>query len=195
MIFKYHVWFINKLLKNLWRFSFIIESIKPQLREQLGYSNFHAIPEIEKIVVHRGIGATNQNQRLIDSSLNELANLTAQKGIVTNSKKSIATFKLRKNMPVGIAITLRKNRMFAFLDRLINLALPRIRDFNGLNKTSFDGRGSFSMGLSESLMFPEMSYDQTGAGSSGLEITIVTTAKTDKEALALLKAFQMPFRD
>ena len=175
--------------------SFYIESIKPQLKEQLGYSNFHAIPKLEKIVVHRGIGATNQNQRLIDSSVNELSNLTAQKGVVTNSKKSIATFKLRKNMPVGIAITLRKNRMFAFLDRLINLALPRIRDFNGLNNKSFDGRGSFSMGLSESLMFPEMSYDQTGAGSSGLQITIVTTAKTDNEALTLLKAFQMPFRD
>nr|YP_010261183.1 ribosomal protein L5 [Cephaleuros karstenii]UIB39124.1 ribosomal protein L5 [Cephaleuros karstenii] len=110
---------MNHRLKN-----FYIESIKPQLKEQLGYSNFHAIPKLEKIVVHRGIGATNQNQRLIDSSLNELSNLTAQKGIITNSKKSIATFKLRKNMPVGIAITLRKNRMFAFLDRLINLALP-----------------------------------------------------------------------
>nr|YP_010260957.1 ribosomal protein L5 [Trentepohlia sp. BN17]UIB38711.1 ribosomal protein L5 [Trentepohlia sp. BN17] len=166
--------------------SFYKESIVPQLKEQLGYSNFHAIPKLEKIVVHRGIGATNQNQRLIDASLNELANLTAQKGVVTNSKKSIATFKLRKNMPVGIAIT---------LCRLINLALPRIRDFNGLNNKSFDGRGSFSMGLSECLMFPEMSYENIESGSSGLQITIVTTAKTDNEAFALLKAFQMPFRD
>uniref|UniRef100_UPI003002B24E ribosomal protein L5 n=1 Tax=Cephaleuros lagerheimii TaxID=2738443 RepID=UPI003002B24E len=135
---------MNHRLKN-----FYIESIKPQLKEQLGYSNFHAIPKLEKIVVHRGIGATNQNQRLIDSSLNELSNLTAQKGVITNSKKSIATF---------------------------------------------DGRGSFSMGLSESLMFPEMSYDEY-FDSSGLQITVVTTAKTDTEALALLKAFQMPFRD
>uniref|UniRef100_UPI003002F75B ribosomal protein L5 n=1 Tax=Cephaleuros diffusus TaxID=1519597 RepID=UPI003002F75B len=155
---------MNHRLKN-----FYIESIRPHLKEQLGYSNFHAIPKLEKIVVHRGIGATNQNKRLIDSSLNELSNLTAQKGIITNSKKSIATFKLRKNMPVGIAITLRKNRIF-------------------------DGRGSFSMGLSESLMFPEMSYDDN-FDSSGLQITVVTTAKTDTEALALLKAFQMPFRD
>nr|YP_010261054.1 ribosomal protein L5 [Cephaleuros parasiticus]UIB38995.1 ribosomal protein L5 [Cephaleuros parasiticus] len=181
---------MNHRLKN-----FYIESIRPQLKEQLGYSNFHAIPKLEKIVVHRGIGGTNQNQRLIDSSLNELSNLSAQKGVISNSKKSIATFKLRKNMPVGIAITLRKNRMFAFLDRLINLALPRIRDFNGLNNKSFDGRGSFSMGLSESLMFPELSYDSGDVGSSGLQVTIVTSAKTDKEALALLKAFQMPFRD
>ena len=117
---------------------FYVQSIKPKLKEQLGYNNFHAIPQLEKIVVHRGIGATSQNQRLIDSSIQELANLTGQTGVVCNSKKSIATFKLRKNMPVGIAITLRKNRMFAFLDRLINLALPRIRDFNGLNTKSFD---------------------------------------------------------
>ena len=134
---------------------FYIQSIRPQLKEQLGYSNFYGVPQLEKIVVHRGICAATQNQRLIDSSLEELATITSQKGVVTTAKKSIATFKLRQSMPVGIAITLRNDRMFAFLDRLINLALPRIRDFNGLNKKSFDGRGSFTMGLSESLMFPE----------------------------------------
>ena len=174
---------------------FYIQSIRPQLKEQLGYSNFYAVPKLEKIVVHRGIGAATQNQRLIDSSLEELASITSQKGVVTTAKKSIATFKLRKSMPVGIAITLRNDRMFAFLDRLINLALPRIRDFNGLNKKSFDGRGSFTMGLSESLMFPETSYDDYALNSQGLDITFVTTANTDNEALALLKAFQMPFRD
>lgn len=146
---------------------FYIQSIRPQLKEQLGYSNFYAVPKLEKIVVHRGIGAATQNQRLIDSSLEELASITSQKGVVTTAKKSIATFKLRKDMPVGIAITLRNDRMFAFLDRLINLALPRIRDFNGLNKKSFDGRGSFTMGLSGANRFV---YSMSKQGALKLRI-------------------------
>ena len=172
---------------------FYIELIKPQLKEQLRYTNFYEVPKLEKIVVHRGIGSANQNQRLIDSSLQELATITSQKGVVSNSKKSIATFKLRKDMPIGIVTTLRGDRMFSFLDRLINLALPRIRDFNGLKKFKFDGYGNFNMGLSESLMFPEINYDNFSLSSRGMDITIVTTSQTDQEALTLLKAFQMPF--
>lgn len=174
---------------------FYKQSIRPQLQKQLGYSNLYAVPKLTKIVVHRGIGAATQNQRLIDSSLKELATITSQKGVITTAKKSIATFKLRKDMPLGIAITLRNDRMFAFLDRLINLALPRIRDFNGLNNKSFDGRGNYTIGLNESLMFPETSYDDYALDSQGLDITFVTTANTDNEALALLKGFKMPFRD
>ena len=172
---------------------FYIEYIKPQLKDQLNYSNLYGVPKLEKIIVHRGMDAKNQNQHLIDSSLQELANITSQKGLVTNSKKSIATFKLRKGMPIGIVTTLRNERMFSFLDRLINLTLPRIRDFNGLNKTSFDGCGNFNMGLTGSLMFPEINYDNLTLNKTGMNITIVTSSTTDEEGLILLKAFQMPF--
>ena len=174
---------------------FYTEVIKPQLKNQLNYKNLYGVPKLEKIIIHRGINAKNHNQHIIDFSLKELASITSQKGSITNAKKSIAAFKLRKDMPIGIVTTLRNERMYSFLDRLVNLTLPRIRDFNGLNKTSFDGYGNFTMGFTESAMFPEITYSNLNLNNTGLNITIVTSSKTNEEALILLKAFQMPFRD
>jgi large subunit ribosomal protein L5 len=169
------------------------ESIIPKLQKQFNYKNIHEVPKIEKIVINRGIGAASQNQKIVDSSLKELAIIAGQKGIITRSKKAIAGFKVREKMPVGIVVSLRGDRMYSFLDRLINLALPRVRDFQGINPKSFDKNGNYSLGLEEQLMFPEIEYDKIDQ-IRGMDISIVTTATNQAEGLALLKEFGLPFK-
>jgi large subunit ribosomal protein L5 len=168
-------------------------TVTPQLKEQFKYKNLHQLPDLEKIVINRGLGDASQNSKLLESCSNELSIITGQHGITTRSKKAIAGFKLRQKMPVGLVVTLRKDRMYAFLDRLINLALPRIRDFQGLSPKSFDGHGNYNLGLDEQLMFPEIDYDKIDQ-IRGMDISIITTSKNDEEGLALLKAFGMPFK-
>lgn len=169
------------------------QAIIPKLAEQFNYKNTLQVPRIEKIVINRGLGDASQNTKLLDSSLNELTLIAGQKGIVTRSKKAIAGFKLRQKMPVGISITLRGEKMYGFLDRLINLALPRIRDFQGINPKSFDGHGNYSLGLEEQLMFPEIDYDKIDQ-IRGMDISLITSSQNDQEGLALLKQFGMPFQ-
>ena len=169
------------------------QEIIPRLIEEFNYKSYLQVPRIEKIIINRGLGDASQNVKLLDSSLNELTVIAGQKGVVTRSKKAIAGFKLRQKMPVGVLVTLRGERLYGFLDRLINLALPRIRDFQGINPKSFDGHGNYSLGLEEQLMFPEIDYDKIDQ-VRGMDISIVTTSKTDQEGLALLKAFGMPFK-
>jgi large subunit ribosomal protein L5 len=170
-----------------------VQSIVPKLVEQFKYKNIHEVPKIEKIVINRGIGSASQNQKTVDAALKELGMIAGQKGVITRSKKAIAGFKLREKMPVGVAVTLRGERMYGFLDRLINLALPRVRDFQGINPKSFDKHGNYSLGLEEQLMFPEIEYDKIDQ-IRGMDISIVTTAKKQEEGLALLKEFGLPFK-
>jgi large subunit ribosomal protein L5 len=174
--------------------NFYYQNIVPTMMEQFNYKNKYQVPKIEKIVINRGIGDASQNAKLLDSSLSELTIIAGQKGIVTRSKKAIAGFKLRQKMPVGVAVTLRGERMYGFLDRLVNLALPRIRDFQGISAKSFDGHGNYSLGLEEQLMFPEIDYDKIDQ-VRGMDISIITTSKNDQEGLALLKAFGLPFKN
>lgn len=175
-------------LKTLYK-----ETIAPKLKEEFGYTNVHQIPKLEKIVVNRGLGEASQNARALESSLSELAVITGQKPVVTRAKKAIAGFKIRQGMPVGVMVTLRSERMYAFLDRLINLALPRIRDFRGVSPKSFDGRGNYSLGIREQIIFPEIDYDSIDQ-IRGMDVSIITTANTDEEGRALLREFGMPFR-
>lgn len=172
---------------------FYQEKIVPQLIEQFQYKNKHQVPTLEKIVINRGLGDASQNAKVLESCSKELGLITGQQGVVTRSKKAIAGFKLRQKMPVGLVVTLRGEKMYAFLDRLINLALPRIRDFQGISIKSFDGHGNYSLGLEEQIMFPEIDYDKIDQ-VRGMDISIVTTAVNDQQALALLKAFGMPFK-
>jgi large subunit ribosomal protein L5 len=169
------------------------EAIVPKLQEQFSYTNIHQVPKVVKIIINRGLGEASQNAKALESSINELAVITGQKPVVTRAKKAIAGFKLRKGMPVGVMVTLRGDRMYAFLDRLINLSLPRIRDFRGVSPKSFDGRGNYSLGVREQLMFPEIDYDSIDQ-IRGMDISIVTSANTDEEGRALLKEMGMPFR-
>nr|YP_009519313.1 ribosomal protein L5 [Codium arabicum]AYC65211.1 ribosomal protein L5 [Codium arabicum] len=157
------------------------------------YKNAYQIPKIKKIILNRGIGDASQNTRLLETSLQELQIISGQKSIITQAKNSISGFKIRQKMPVGVCVTLRQNFMYNFLDRLINLAIPRIRDFHGFSTTSFDGSGNFSLGFSEQLMFPEIAYDQIQF-LKGLDITIVTSAQTDLEGFYLLQQFGFPFK-
>ncbi|UZQ52823.1 50S ribosomal protein L5 [Trichothermofontia sichuanensis B231] len=170
------------------------ETIVPQLTAQFGYTNIHQVPKLVKITVNRGLGEAAQNAKALESSVQELAVITGQKPVVTRAKKAIAGFKIRQGMPIGLMVTLRGERMYAFLDRLINLALPRIRDFRGVSPRSFDGRGNYTLGVREQLIFPEVDYDSIDQ-IRGMDITIVTTANTDEEGRALLRAMGMPFRD
>ncbi len=176
-------------LKSLYQ-----ETIVPKLIKQFGYTNIHQVPKLVKITVNRGLGEAAQNAKALESSLNEIAVITGQKPVVTRAKKAIAGFKIRQGMPVGIAVTLRGERMYAFLDRLINLSLPRIRDFRGVSPKSFDGRGNYTLGIREQLIFPEVDYDSIDQ-IRGMDISIITTAKTDEEGRALLKEMGMPFRE
>ncbi|HEX7098062.1 MAG TPA: 50S ribosomal protein L5 [Acidimicrobiia bacterium] len=169
------------------------EEIAPRLREELGLENPMQTPRIEKIVVNMGLGAANQDRKIIEQATNELALITGQKPRVNAARKSIAGFKLRAGTPIGVSATLRGDRMWEFLDRLLAIAIPRIRDFRGLNPDSFDGRGNYTFGVSEQLIFPEISFDDVTA-TRGMDITIVTTAETDEAARALLDAFGFPFR-
>ena len=170
------------------------EKIVPKLQEEFGYKNIHEVPKVVKVTVNRGLGEASQNAKALESSIAEISTITGQKPVVTRAKKAIAGFKIRQGMPVGVMVTLRSERMYAFLDRLINLALPRIRDFRGVSPNSFDGRGNYSLGVREQLIFPEIDYD-TIDQIRGLDISIITTAKTDEEGRALLKAMGMPFRN
>ena len=170
------------------------EKIVPQLVEQFQYKNVHQVPKLVKITINRGLGEAAQNAKALESSVTELATIAGQKPVVTRAKKAIAGFKIRQGMPVGIMVTLRGDRMYAFLDRFVNLALPRIRDFRGISPKSFDGRGNYTLGVREQLIFPEVEYDSIDQ-IRGMDISIITTANTDEEGRALLKAFGMPFRD
>jgi large subunit ribosomal protein L5 len=161
--------------------------------EQFGYRNRMAVPRLEKIVVSRGIGAANQDKRLLEQAVEELTLITGQKAILTYAKKDISNFKLRRGMPIGVKVTLRHFRMYEFLDRLINLALPRTKDFRGLPTESFDGFGNYTLGIQEQIVFPEIDVDKVYK-IMGMDITIVTTAKTDEEGFALLKGMGMPFK-
>jgi large subunit ribosomal protein L5 len=170
-----------------------LETIVPQLSKQFNYKNIHEVPQLKKIVINRGIGDASQNNKVLESFIKELGTIAGQKGVITRSKKSIAGFKIREEMPVGVIVTLRGDRMFGFLDRLIHLALPRVRDFQGISPKSFDKNGNYSLGLEEQLMFPEIEYDKIDQ-IRGMDITLVTTAKNQEESLALLKYFGLPFK-
>ncbi|MER3435354.1 MAG: 50S ribosomal protein L5 [Leptolyngbya sp. ERB_1_1] len=170
------------------------EKVVPKLTEQFSYKNVHEVPKVVKITVNRGLGEASQNAKALEASVNELAIITGQKPVVTRAKKAIAGFKIRQGMPVGVMVTLRADRMYNFLDRLMNLALPRIRDFRGISPKSFDGRGNYTLGLREQLIFPEIEYDSIDQ-IRGMDISIITTANTDEEGRALLKELGMPFRD
>jgi large subunit ribosomal protein L5 len=169
------------------------KQVVPQLQREFGYKNPMAIPKIEKISINMGLGEATGNAKLMDVAVQELSAITGQKPVVTRAKKSIAAFKLRENMPIGCMVTLRGDTMFEFLDRFMNIALPRVRDFRGVNPKSFDGRGNYTIGIKDQLIFPEIDYNKVDK-ARGMNICITTTAKTDAEALALLKFMGMPFR-
>jgi len=169
------------------------EAIRPKLAAQFGYKNRMQVPEIDKIVINMGIGEAVADRKKVESAAADLALIAGQKAIITSARKSIATYKVRAGQPVGCKVTLRKARMYEFLDRLINIALPRVRDFRGLSSRSFDGRGNYSLGIREHIVFPEINYDKV-ADVWGMDITVCTTARSDDEARALLSAFNFPFR-
>jgi large subunit ribosomal protein L5 len=167
-------------------------TVKPALMQEFGYKNPLQAPKLEKIVVNMGVGEAVQDAKKIDAAVGDLTAITGQHPVVIRARSSIATFKLRENMPIGVKVTLRRDRMFEFLDRLITVALPRVRDFRGVSSRSFDGRGNYALGLKEQLVFPEIDYDRVDT-VRGMDIVIVTTATTDAEARSLLKGFDMPF--
>jgi large subunit ribosomal protein L5 len=170
-----------------------VEEIRPQLQEQLGKANLLEVPRLEKIVLNMGVGGATQQASLLDGAVTDLTIITGQKPLVTRAKKSIATFKLREGNAIGAKVTLRGARMWEFYDRLVSLAIPRIRDFRGLNPDSFDGHGNYTFGVTEQLIFPEIDYDKIDT-VRGMDITIVSTARTDDEGRALLRALGFPFR-
>jgi large subunit ribosomal protein L5 len=170
------------------------QDVVPALTKEFSYDNIMQVPKVKKIVLNIGLGEALQNAKSIDAAVADLTAIAGQKPVVTRAKKSIANFKLREGQAIGAMVTLRGQRMYEFLDRLINVALPRIRDFRGVSRRSFDGRGNYSIGLREQIMFPEIEYDRVDK-LRGLEISIVTSARTDAEGYALLKQFGMPFRD
>ena len=175
-------------MKKLYR-----ETIRQKLVEEFGYKNPMEVPALDKIVVNMGVGEAVADSKKVNAALGDLAKIAGQKPAVTRARKSIATFKVREGMPIGGKVTLRRDRMYEFLDRLINVALPRVRDFRGLNGKSFDGRGNYAMGIKEHIIFPEINYDEVEE-MWGMDVIVCTTAKTDDEARALLKAFNFPFR-
>lgn len=170
------------------------ETVVPKLMEQFSYTNIHQVPKLTKISINRGLGEASQNAKALEASIKEISTITGQRPVVTRARKAIAGFKIREGMPVGMMVTLRGERMYAFLDRFVNLALPRIRDFRGVSPKSFDGRGNYTIGLREQLIFPEVEYDNVDQ-VRGMDISIITTASTDEEGRALLKEFGMPFRE
>nr|YP_010983208.1 ribosomal protein L5 [Bangia fuscopurpurea]WOJ51943.1 ribosomal protein L5 [Bangia fuscopurpurea] len=169
-------------------------AVTQALKDEFQYKNIHEVPRFIKITINRGLGEASQNSKALESSIQELTSITGQKPVVTKAKKSIAGFKIREEVPIGIVVHLRKDKMYSFLEKLINLTLPRIRDFRGISPKSFDGKGNYNLGLREQLIFPEIDYDNIDQ-IRGLDISIVTTAKTDQEGLALLKKLGMPFRE
>lgn len=178
---------MQQRLKNVY-----LTTVVPKLNTKFNYKNINEVPSIKKVIINRGLGQSHQTVKSFDYFLDELATITGQRGVITYSKKAIATFKLRKKSPVGVSVTLRGNKMYAFLDRLINLALPRVRDFRGLNKESFDGFGNFSLGLNEQLMFPEIDYDKINS-ICGMDISIVINSQTNEEGFILLSELGIPF--
>lgn len=168
--------------------------IVAKLRKDFGYKNIMEVPRVEKVVVNMGLGEAIQNVKILDSATAELNAITGQKSVITKAKKSIATFKLRQGMPIGCMVTLRRDRMYEFLDRLMNVSLPRVRDFKGVSGKAFDGKGNYTLGIKEQLIFPEISYEAIDK-IKGMNITVVTSAKTDEEGKALLKYLGMPFRN
>jgi len=176
-------------LQNYYR-----DTVLGQLREQFNYANVMEVPKITKITLNMGVGEAIADRKVMDHAVKDLITISGQKPIVTNARKSIAQFKIREGWPIGCKVTLRRERMYEFLDRLINIAIPRIRDFRGLSPRAFDGRGNYSMGVREQIIFPEIDYDQIDT-LRGLNITITTTARTDEEGRALLAAFNFPFRN
>ena len=169
------------------------KEVAPALMKEFDLKNTMAVPRLEKVVINMGVGEATQNAKLLDPAVIELTNITGQKAVVTKAKKSIAAFKVREGMPIGAMVTLRGDRMYEFLDRLINIALPRVRDFRGVSSKSFDGRGNYTLGLRDQLIFPEIDYAKVEK-QKGMNITIVTTARNDEQARALLKHMGMPFR-
>jgi len=169
------------------------ETIRPKLLKDLGLKNVHQVPKVQKVTLNRGLGEAASNSKALEASLAEMATISGQKALVTRAKKAIATFKIRQGMPIGCAVTLRGDRMYAFLERFINLALPRIRDFRGVSPKSFDGRGNYTIGVKEQLIFPEITFDKVDS-IRGMDITIVTTASSDEQGKALLSEMGMPFR-
>jgi large subunit ribosomal protein L5 len=169
------------------------KEVAPALAKEFGYKNVMAIPKIEKVVVNMGLGEATQNAKIVDTGVDEVSRVTGQKAVVTRAKKSIAQFKVRKGMPIGTMVTLRGERMWEFLDRLVSIALPRVRDFRGVSPRGFDGRGNFTLGLKDQLLFPEIDYMKVDK-ARGMNISVVTTAKTDEESRKLLQLLGMPFR-
>ena len=169
------------------------KEVAPALAKEFGYRNVMAIPKLEKIVVNMGLGEATQNAKIVDTGADEVARITGQKPVTTRAKKSIAQFKVRKGMPIGAMVTLRGERMWDFLDRLISVALPRVRDFRGVSQKGFDGRGNYTLGLKDQLLFPEIDYMKVDK-SRGMNVSVVTTARTDQEARKLLQLIGMPFR-
>ena len=170
------------------------EEIKSSLQKKLGHSNVMEVPKIKKITLNMGVGEAAQDKKTIEKAVADLEKLSGQKALVTRARKSVASFKIREGMPIGAKVTLRSERMYEFLDRLINIALPRVRDFRGLNRKSFDGNGNYSFGIKEQIVFPEIDYDKVDK-IRGLDISITTTAKNDEEGLALLKEFNFPIKE
>lgn len=171
-----------------------LNEIAPALQQKFAYKNVMQIPKIDKIVINMGVGEAVQNSKAIDSAVGDLMKIAGQKPIVTRAKKSIAAFKLREGMPIGCKVTLRGQRMYEFMDRLLNVALPRVRDFRGISAKAFDGRGNYTLGIKEQLIFPEIEYDKIDK-LRGMDVVFVTTAKSDEEARELLRGFGMPYRD
>lgn len=171
-----------------------LKTVVPALVKEFSYTNPMQVPKIDKIVVNMGLGEAISNVKIIDGAVAEMAMITGQKPVITKAKKSIATFKLRQGMPIGCCVTLRQNTMYEFFDRLVNVALPKVRDFRGISASAFDGRGNYSIGLHEQIIFPEIEYDKIEK-IKGLNITIVTTAKTDEEARKLLRLMGVPFKN
>jgi large subunit ribosomal protein L5 len=169
------------------------ERVSPRLMEEFGFENPHRVPRVEKIVINVGMGEAARNPKVLDSVVDELGEITGQKAVITRARKSISNFGLRENMPVGAKVTLRRERMYEFLDRLVNVAIPRIRDFRGLPTRAFDGRGNYSIGVKEQLIFPEIEYDRVDS-VHGMDIVVVTSTDKDDEALALLREMGLPFR-
>ena len=169
------------------------KEVAPALKKEFGYKNVMAVPKIEKVVVNMGLGEATQNAKIVETGADEVTRITGQKPVVTRAKKSIAQFKVRKGMPIGAMVTLRGERMWEFLDRLMSIALPRVRDFRGVSPRGFDGRGNFTLGLKDQLIFPEIDYMKVDK-ARGMNISVVTTAKTDEESRKLLQLLGMPFR-
>lgn len=170
------------------------EEVVPHMMEKFNYSSVMEVPRLTKICVNQGVGGATQDKKLVDHALEELTTITGQKAVPTLARKSVSNFKLREGMVIGAKVTLRDEKMYEFLDRLVSVALPRVRDFRGISDKSFDGRGNYSLGITEQIIFPEINIDKISK-ITGMDITIVTTAKTDAEALELLKAFGMPFKN